>query len=93
MAAWPAGKSPDSADKKAPGMLRADTQQAEGWAVRRVNDVVADDLKWFFRAEPLFDYGVDAQAEVVADDALVTGRLPGLISDRPLDPGRNSFRW
>jgi hypothetical protein len=31
-----------------------------------------------FRAEPLFDYGVDAQAEVVADDALVTGRLLGL---------------
>jgi Domain of unknown function (DUF4365) len=73
-----AGKTLDSPDKKAPGKRRGRTQQAEDWAVRRVNDVVADDLKWFFRAEPLFDYGVDAQAEVVADDALVTGRLLGL---------------
>ena len=59
-------------------MRRWSTQQAEDWAVRRVNDVVADDLQWIFRPEPLFDYGVDAQAEVVTDDALVTARLLGL---------------
>jgi hypothetical protein len=72
------GKEPGSSAKRAPGVRRGSTQQTEDWAVRRVNDVVADDLKWFFRPEPLFDYGVDAQAEVVADDALVTGRLLGL---------------
>jgi hypothetical protein len=59
-------------------MRRGPTQRAEDWAVRRVNDVVADDLQWFFGREPLPDYGVDAQAEVVADDDLVTGRLLGL---------------
>jgi hypothetical protein len=59
-------------------MRRGSTQKAEDWAVRRVNDVVADDLQWFFGREPLPDYGVDAQAEVVADDDLVTGRLLGL---------------
>jgi hypothetical protein len=42
-----AGRRPDSPDKKAPGMRRGGTQQAEDWAVRRVNDVVADDMKWF----------------------------------------------
>jgi hypothetical protein len=59
-------------------MRRGPTQRAEDWAVRRVNDVVADDLEWFFRREPLPDYGVDAQAEVVASDDFVTGRLVGL---------------
>jgi hypothetical protein len=59
-------------------MRRGKTHHAEEWAVRRVNDVVADELRWVFRPERLPDYGVDAQAEVVADDDLVTGRNIGL---------------
>jgi hypothetical protein len=51
---------------------------ANAWAVRRVNDVVADDLGWHFGKEPLPDYGVDAQLEIVAADKTVTGRLLGL---------------
>ena len=73
--------------RRAPGMQRGSTQQAEDWAVRRVPDVVADDLKWFFRPQPLFDYGVDAQAETVSDDDLVTGRLLGvkINTEPPVD--------
>jgi hypothetical protein len=72
------GMGGDSAPSQAPGMRRGRTQQTEDWAVRRVNDVVADDLKWLFRSQPLFDYGVDAHAEVVNADDLVAGRLIGL---------------
>jgi Domain of unknown function (DUF4365) len=59
-------------------MRRGKTHHAEEWAVRRVNDVVADELRWVFRPERLPDYGVDAQAEVVTDNDLVTGRNIGL---------------
>jgi hypothetical protein len=52
-------------------MRRRETQRPEDRAVRRVNDVVTDDLQWNFGREPLPDYGVDALAEVVADDDLV----------------------
>ncbi len=68
--------APGGRGRRAPGMRRGRTQQAEDWAVRRVNDVV-DDLKWFL-PQPLLDFGVDAQAEIVADDDLVAGRLLGL---------------
>ncbi len=61
-----------------PGMRRGDTQSSEGRAVRRVADIVEDDLGWIFRGAGLPDYGVDAQIEVVDADALVSGRLIGL---------------
>ncbi len=50
----------------------------ERWAVRRVHDIVEGDLSWHFGPDPLPDYGVDALAEVVTDDDLVSGRLLGL---------------
>jgi hypothetical protein len=50
----------------------------EDWAVRHVNDVIADELGWHFGRDSLPDYGVDALAEVVGDDDLVTGRLLGI---------------
>jgi Domain of unknown function (DUF4365) len=61
-----------------PGMRLGRTERAEDFAVRHVNDVVADELGWLFGNEPLPDYGVDAQAEVVAEDDLVTGQILGL---------------
>ena len=36
------------------------------------------ELGWRFGRDPLPDYGVDALAEVVGNDNLVTGRLPGI---------------
>ncbi len=62
----------------APGMRRSVTQVRERKAVRRVAGTVEDDLDRLFREQPLPDYGVDAQAEVVAGDQLATGRLLGL---------------
>jgi hypothetical protein len=61
-----------------PGMRRGDTQLSEDRALRRVADIVEDGLGWIFRGAGLPDYGVDAQIEVVAPDALVSGRLIGL---------------
>jgi Domain of unknown function (DUF4365) len=59
-------------------MRRDRTQRVERWAVRRVHDIVEGDLQWNFGPEPLPDYGVDALAEVITEDDLVTGRLLGL---------------
>jgi hypothetical protein len=59
-------------------MRRSVTQERERKAVRRAAGIVEDDLGWLFREQPLPDYGVDAQAEVVVGDELVTGRLLGL---------------
>jgi hypothetical protein len=77
-------------------MRRRETQRPEDRAVRRVNDVVVDDLRWNFGREPLPDYGVDALAEVVADDDLVTGRLIGLQvkgGDSYFDEPRGAEGW
>jgi hypothetical protein len=63
---------------RAPGMRRSATQVRERKAVRRVDGIVSDELDWLFREQPLLDYGVDAQADIVAVDELVTGRLLGL---------------
>src|ERR1700676_2448513 len=59
-------------------MRRGSTQPAERWGVWNVDGIVTHALGWHFREQPLPDYGVDAQAEVVADDELVTGRLVAL---------------
>ncbi len=59
-------------------MRRSVTQARERKAVRRVAGIVEDDLDWLFREQPLPDYGVDAQGEVVTGDELVTGRFLGL---------------
>jgi hypothetical protein len=59
-------------------MRRGETAKTERRAVRRVDEIVSDELGWLFREQPLPDYGVDAQAEIVAEDELVTGRLMGL---------------
>jgi hypothetical protein len=59
-------------------MRRSATQERERTAVRRVASIVEENLDWLFREQPLPDYGVDAQAEVLAGDELVTGQLLGL---------------
>ena len=55
-------------------MRRGDTQDPERHAVWVVDGAIQK-LGWFFREQFLMDYGIDAQAEVVADDDLVTGQL------------------
>jgi len=62
---------------RTPGMRRGHTQTVESWAVRHVNNVVEDDLKWNFGCASLPDYGADALAEIVNDDDRVTGGLIG----------------
>lgn len=62
----PSGSEP----ARAPGMRRRSTQPVERRAVRIVDGIVSDDLGWLFREQPLLDYGMDARAEVVADDEL-----------------------
>jgi hypothetical protein len=59
---------------RVPGMRLSPTYRAEEQAVRAVRDIIADEFGWFFGVNPLPDYGIDAQAEVVTDDALVTGQ-------------------
>jgi hypothetical protein len=59
-------------------MRRGSTQIPERRGVWVVDGIVSNDLGWLFREQALLDYGVDAQAEVVADDELVTGRLVAL---------------
>ena len=55
-------------------MRRGDTQDPERHAVWVVDGAIQK-LGWFFREQFLMDYSIDAQAEVVADDDLVTGQL------------------
>lgn len=59
-------------------MRRGRNNQAEAWAVLRVNNVVVEELKWHFGQNPLPDFGVDALSEIVAADNVVTGRLIGI---------------
>jgi len=72
------GQSEARGSGSGPGMRRGHTQQAEEWAVARVNSVVVEDLKWHSGKNPLPDFGVDVLAEIVATDDLVTGRLIGI---------------
>ena len=58
-------------------MRRGDTQKPERHGVWVVDGAIQE-LGWFFREQPILDYGIDAQAEVVADDDLVTGQLLAL---------------
>jgi hypothetical protein len=55
-------------------MRLSPTYTAEEQAVRAVYDIIAGEFGWFFGVNPLPDYGIDAQAEVVTDDGLVTGQ-------------------
>ncbi len=71
------GKGGESVGR-ALGMRRAATASIERAGVRHVDGIVSNDLGWLFREQPLHDYGIDAQVEVVTDDDLVTGRLLGL---------------
>ena len=72
------GRSKKKAKKKqAPGMRRGDTQKPERHGVWVVDGAIQK-LGWFFREQPILDYGIDAQAEVVAADDLVTGQLLAL---------------
>ena len=64
-------------DSRAPGMRRGHTQTVDSKAVRRVHDIIEDDLKWHFGRASLPDYGADALAEIVTDDDRVTGGLIG----------------
>ncbi len=58
-------------------MRRGDTQEPERHGVWVVDGAIQK-LGWFFREQSIMDYGIDAQAEVVADDDLVTGQLLAL---------------
>jgi len=80
----------DGRTARAPGMRRARTEVTGDAAVRRVADLVEGEeyLGWVFRPQPLPDYGIDAQAEVVAEDDLVTGQLIGL----QIKGGHSPFR-
>jgi hypothetical protein len=49
------------------------TYLAEDQGVRTVHDIITSELGWFCTVNPLPDYGIDAQAEVVTD-GVVTGR-------------------
>lgn len=72
-------KSQTSAgQEKAPGMRRGETQGPERHGVWVVDGIISGKLGWFFREQVLMDYGIDAQAEVVADNDLVTGQLLAL---------------
>jgi len=68
----------ETRSKGRPGMRRGRNDQVEAWAVLRVNTVVEEELKWHFGKNPLPDFGVDALAEIVAADDVVTGRLIGI---------------
>lgn len=59
-------------------MRRGRNNQAEAWAVLRVNSVVVEELKWHFGQNPLPDFGVDVLTEIVGADDLVSGRLIGI---------------
>lgn len=58
-------------------MRRGGTQNPERHGLWVVDGVIQQ-LGWFFREQPILDYGIDAHAEVVADDDLVTGQLLAL---------------
>lgn len=73
----PSDRRMSKADR-APGMRRQHTQETERTAVWYVNGVVTRELRWLFREQPILDYGIDAHAEIVDDDDLVSGRLLGL---------------
>lgn len=62
----------------APGMRRGGTVSIERHGVWVVQGLVQNQLNWLFREQPIDDYGVDAHAEIVAEDDLVTGRMIGL---------------
>lgn len=59
-------------------MRRGSSTVAERDGVVRVDSIATHDLRWFFREQPILDYGVDAHVEIVASDQLVSGRLIGL---------------
>lgn len=60
---------------RAPGMYRSATQERDSNSVHRVHGIVIKDLRWLFREQPLPDYGVDAQIEVVDADERIDGLL------------------
>ncbi len=59
-------------------MRRAPTQVTGVNGTQHVSRVVESELHWIFRGEPVQDFGIDAQAEVVSTDQIVTGRLIAL---------------
>jgi hypothetical protein len=67
-------------------MRRGTTQDPERHGVWVVDGAIRQ-LGWFFREQPVLDYGIDAHAEVVADDDLVTGQLLAL----QIKGGRSRF--
>ena len=60
------------------GMKVSPTEEREDAGVRHVECFFRDELRWLFRVQRRFDYGIDAHAEIVNLDfpeTLVTGRL------------------
>src|SRR5580704_14435654 len=50
--------------------------KTERVGVNAVERIVINDLGWIFREQPILDFGIDAQAELVEDGP--TGKLIGL---------------
>ena len=65
---------------------------AESRGMRALRNIIAGELGWFFAANPMPDYGIDAVAEVVID-GVVTGQWLAIQSKggrshlRPTDGG------
>src|SRR5258708_20202845 len=65
---------------------------AEEHGMRALRNIIAGELGWFFAANPMPDYGIDAEAEVVID-GVVTGQWLAIQSKggsshfRPTDGG------
>jgi hypothetical protein len=61
-----------------PGMRVSLTEEREDVGVRHVEGFFRDQLRWLFRIQRRFDYGIDAHTEIVNADSpqmIVTGRL------------------
>ena len=63
--ASPAG----AGQRRAPAMRVNPSHPAEEHGMRALQNIIAGELGWFFAANPMPDYGIDAEAEVVIDDA------------------------
>src|SRR5260370_19401712 len=60
---------------------------AEDHGMRALQNIIPGELGWFFAANPMPDYGIDAEAEVVID-GVVAGQWLALQSKG----GRSYFR-
>lgn len=70
-----------------PGMYLDPTAQVGQSGVDVAAKAFRKEIGWIFRNQPTDDFGIDAHAEVVHDDGLVSGRLIGM----QIKAGNSSF--